>query len=66
MRRQELHVSACACWAEVRGVDSGQKTLKDAINEAMGLGHEREDHSLFVGQCFGAHPYPTMVRIFIG
>jgi len=36
MRRQELNVfSACACWGGSARVDSGSRTLKDAINEAM-------------------------------
>ena len=36
MERQKLNVFRMElCGAEVRGVDSGQKTLKDAVNEAM-------------------------------
>jgi tryptophan synthase beta chain len=51
--------------AEVRGVDSGTRTLKDAINEAMRdwVTHVRTTHYL-LGSALGAHPYPTMVRDF--
>jgi tryptophan synthase beta chain len=49
--------------AEVRGVESGQRTLKDAINEAMRdwVTNVRTTHYL-LGSVLGAHPYPTMVR----
>jgi tryptophan synthase beta chain len=49
--------------AEVRGVDSGQRTLKDAINEAMRdwVTNVRTTHYL-LGSVLGAHPYPEMVR----
>ncbi|HSD66572.1 MAG TPA: tryptophan synthase subunit beta [Vicinamibacteria bacterium] len=49
--------------AEVRGVDSGTRTLKDAINEAMRdwVTHVRTTHYL-LGSVLGAHPYPAMVR----
>jgi tryptophan synthase beta chain len=49
--------------AEVRGVDSGQRTLKDAINEAMRdwVTNVRTTHYL-LGSVLGAHPYPAMVR----
>jgi tryptophan synthase beta chain len=51
--------------AEVRGVDSGQKTLKDAINEAMRdwVTNVRDSYYL-LGSALGAHPYPMMVRDF--
>src|SRR3989441_3452798 len=51
--------------AEVRGVDSGSRTLKDAINEAMRdwVTNVRTTHYL-LGSVLGAHPYPTMVRDF--
>jgi tryptophan synthase beta chain len=51
--------------AEVRGVDSGQRTLKDAINEAMRdwVTNVRTTHYL-LGSVLGAHPYPMMVRDF--
>ncbi|HET9314743.1 MAG TPA: pyridoxal-phosphate dependent enzyme, partial [Vicinamibacteria bacterium] len=51
--------------AEVRGVDSGARTLKDAINEAMRdwVTNVRGTHYL-LGSVLGAHPYPMMVRDF--
>jgi len=51
--------------AEVRGVDSGTRTLKDAINEAMRdwVTNVRTTHYL-LGSALGAHPYPMMVRDF--
>jgi tryptophan synthase beta chain len=49
----------------VVGVDSGSRTLKDAINEAMRdwVTNIRTTHYL-LGSVLGAHPYPTMVRDF--
>jgi tryptophan synthase beta chain len=51
--------------AEVVPVDSGSRTLKDAINEAMRdwVTNVRTTHYL-LGSVLGAHPYPTMVRDF--
>jgi tryptophan synthase beta chain len=51
--------------AEVRGVASGSRTLKDAINEAMRdwSATVRNTHYL-LGSVLGPHPYPTMVRDF--
>src|SRR5713101_2221806 len=45
--------------------DSGSRTLKDAINEAMRdwVTNVRNTHYL-LGSVLGAHPYPTMVRDF--
>ena len=66
MRRQELNVFRMRLLgAEVRGVDSGSRTLKDAINEAMRdwVTNVRNTHYL-LGSVLGAHPYPTMVRDF--
>ncbi len=66
MRRQELNVYRMRLLgAEVRGVRSGQRTLKDAINEAMRdwVTNVRTTHYL-LGSVLGAHPYPTMVRDF--
>jgi tryptophan synthase beta chain len=59
VRRMEL------LGAEVRGVDSGSRTLKDAINEAMRdwVASVRNTHYL-LGSVLGAHPYPMMVRDF--
>ncbi len=66
MRRQELNVYRMRLLgAEVRGVQTGQRTLKDAINEAMRdwVTNVRTTHYL-LGSVLGAHPYPTMVRDF--
>jgi len=66
MRRQELNVFRMRLLgAEVRGVESGSRTLKDAINEAMRdwVTNVRTTHYL-LGSVLGAHPYPTMVRDF--
>ncbi len=66
MRRQELNVFRMRLLgAEVRGVDSGSRTLKDAINEAMRdwVTNIRTTHYM-LGSVLGAHPYPTMVRDF--
>ena len=66
MRRQELNVYRMRLLgAEVRGVSSGSRTLKDAINEAMRdwVTNVRTTHYL-LGSVLGAHPYPAMVRDF--
>jgi tryptophan synthase beta chain len=66
MRRQELNVYRMRLLgAEVRGVSSGSKTLKDAINEAMRdwVTNVRTTYYL-LGSALGSHPYPTMVRDF--
>jgi tryptophan synthase beta chain len=66
MRRQELNVFRMRLLgAEVRGVESGSRTLKDAINQAMRdwVTNVRSTHYL-LGSVLGAHPYPTMVRDF--
>ena len=66
MRRQALNVFRMRLLgAEVRSVDAGSRTLKDAINEAMRdwVTNVRTTHYL-LGSVLGAHPYPTMVRDF--
>lgn len=50
--------------AEVRGVDSGSRTLKDAINEAMRDWVTNPESYYLLGSALGPHPYPTMVRDF--
>ena len=66
MRRQELNVFRMQLLgAEVREVDSGSRTLKDAINEALrdwvtNIG----DTYYLLGSALGPHPYPLMVRNF--
>ena len=66
MRRQELNVFRMRLLgAEVRGVDSGSRTLKDAINEAMrDWVTNVNDTYYLLGSALGPHPYPTMVRDF--
>jgi tryptophan synthase beta chain len=66
MARQSLNVARMRMLgAEVVGVESGSRTLKDAINEAMRdwVTNVRNTHYL-LGSVLGAHPYPTMVRDF--
>jgi len=66
MRRQELNVFRMQLLgAEVRGVDSGSKTLKDAINEALRDWVTNVDSTYYLlGSALGPHPYPLMVRDF--
>src|SRR6476469_9122555 len=51
--------------AEVVPVNAGQKTLKEAVNEAMRdwVTNVRTTHYI-LGTAYGAHPYPVMVRNF--
>lgn len=66
MARQALNVSRMRMLgAKVVGVESGSRTLKDAINEAMRdwVTNVRTTHYL-LGSVLGAHPYPAMVRDF--
>jgi len=66
MARQALNVARMRMLGtQVVGVDSGSRTLKDAINEAMRdwVTNVRTTHYL-LGSVLGAHPYPTMVRDF--
>ncbi len=50
--------------AEVCGVTSGSRTLKDAINEAMRDWVTNPESYYLLGSALGPHPYPTMVRDF--
>src|SRR5216684_7870156 len=66
MRRQELNVFRMQLLgADVRAVDFGSRTLKDAINEALRdwVTNVADTHYL-LGSVLGAHPYPLMVRDF--
>jgi tryptophan synthase beta chain len=66
MERQALNVFRMRLMgAEVRAVTSGQKTLKDAVNEAMRdwVTNVRGTHYI-LGSALGSHPYPMMVRDF--
>ncbi len=66
MRRQALNVFRMQLLgAEVRGVDSGSKTLKDAINEALRDWVTNVDSTYYLlGSALGPHPYPLLVRDF--
>lgn len=66
MRRQALNVYRMRlCGAEVRAVTAGQRTLKEAVNEAMRdwVTNVRSTHYI-IGSALGAHPFPMMVRDF--
>jgi len=66
MRRQALNVVRMRLLgARVTAVDSGSRTLKDAINEAMRDWVTNVETTHYVlGSVLGAHPYPRMVRDF--
>src|SRR5438128_170726 len=64
--RQKLNVFRMKMLgAEVVPVTAGQKTLKEAVNEAMRdwVTNVRDTHYI-LGTAYGAHPYPVMVRNF--
>ncbi|TMQ68402.1 MAG: tryptophan synthase subunit beta [Candidatus Eisenbacteria bacterium] len=65
-RRQHLNVQRMQLLgAEVREVESGSRTLKDAINEALRDWVTRVDDTHYVlGSVLGPHPFPTLVRDF--
>lgn len=66
MVRQELNVYRMRrLGTKVVGVTSGQKTLKDAISEAMRdwVSNIHDTHYI-IGSALGSHPYPMMVRDF--
>lgn len=66
MERQALNVFRMRLLgAEVRPAESGSRTLKDAINEAMrDWVATVEDSHYCLGSVMGPHPYPWMVRQF--
>jgi tryptophan synthase beta chain len=66
MRRQELNVFRMRLLgAEVRPVESGSRTLKDAINEALRDWVTNVETTYYLlGSALGPHPYPLMVRDF--
>jgi tryptophan synthase beta chain len=66
VRRQALNVFRMRLLgAEVREVDSGSRTLKDAINEALrDWVTNVADTYYLLGSALGPHPYPRMVRDF--
>ena len=66
VRRQQANVFRMKLLgAEVREVDAGSKTLKDAVNEAIRdwVTNVRTTYYL-LGSAIGPHPYPAMVRDF--
>jgi len=65
-QRQELNVYRMKMLgAEVVLVHAGQKTLKEAVNEAMRDWVTNVRHTHYIlGTVYGAHPYPLMVRNF--
>jgi len=66
MRRQALNVFRMQLLgAEVREVDAGSRTLKDAINEALrDWVTNVADTYYLLGSALGPHPYPLIVRDF--
>ncbi|HVF45460.1 MAG TPA: tryptophan synthase subunit beta [Pyrinomonadaceae bacterium] len=66
VRRQRLNVFRMKLLgAEVREVESGSRTLKDAINEALrDWVTNVADTYYLLGSALGPHPYPLMVREF--
>lgn len=66
IRRQRLNVFRMELMgAHVVSVESGSKTLKDAINEAMRDWLAKVDSTHYIiGSVVGPHPYPAMVRDF--
>ncbi|MDE1171941.1 MAG: tryptophan synthase subunit beta [Verrucomicrobium sp.] len=66
MKRQALNVIRMRCLgAKVVPVTAGQKTLKEAVNEAMRdwVTNVRTTHYI-LGSALGSHPYPLLVRDF--
>jgi tryptophan synthase beta chain len=65
MRRQAVNVYRMnLLGAEVRPVDSGSRTLKDATNEAIRDWVTNVENTHYViGSVVGPHPYPTLVRL---
>jgi tryptophan synthase beta chain len=66
MERQSLNVARMKfLGAEVRAVHAGQKTLKEAVSEAMRdwVTNVRNTHYI-IGSALGAHPFPMIVRNF--
>jgi tryptophan synthase beta chain len=66
VKRQSANVARMKILgARVVPVESGSKTLKDALNEAMRDWVTNVDHTFYIiGTVAGPHPYPTLVRDF--
>lgn len=66
IRRQALNVQRMELLgAEVRSVEGGSGTLKDAVNEALRywVNHVEDTHYI-IGSVVGPHPFPLLVRDF--
>ncbi|KAI7699832.1 hypothetical protein KC353_g16233, partial [Hortaea werneckii] len=66
VRRQALNVFRMKLLgASVVAVESGARTLRDAVNEAMRKWVEQLDTTHYIiGSAIGPHPFPTIVRTF--
>ena len=66
MARQAPNVARMRLFgAEVVGVEAGQGTLKEAVNEALRAWAGRCDSAHYIlGSALGPHPFPTLVRSF--
>ena len=66
MARQAPNVARMRMFgARVEGVDSGQGTLKEAVNAALRAWAARCDEAHYIlGSALGPHPFPTLVRSF--
>lgn len=66
MQRQALNVARMRfLGAEVRAVTAGQRTLKEAVNEAMRDWVTNVENTHYIlGSALGSHPFPMMVRDF--
>jgi tryptophan synthase beta chain len=66
VRRQRLNVFRMrAMGSGVRSVESGSRTLRDAINEALRDWMATVEHTHYIiGSVVGPHPFPTIVRDF--
>ncbi len=66
IKRQRLNVFRMEMMgAKVVPAETGQQTLKEAVDEAIGAWVEDIDNSFYLlGSAVGPHPYPTMVKYF--
>lgn len=66
IRRQELNVFRMRLLgADVVAATSGQRTLKEAVDEALAFYAQHANDTMYVlGSAVGPHPYPTIVRTF--
>ena len=66
MERQAPNVARMRLFgAKVVGVTAGQRTLKEAVNEALRAWAARCDRAHYIlGSALGPHPFPLMVRTF--